>query len=352
MTYSDTDIARLPLTEGKDELLAELLATPHDVPDHPPTHLRHRRVLRVALAGVAAAAVAAVGVTVVVQRPAGAPGAAPSAGPSESTSSGPGSSATAIGEFPTRLVAMAERMPRILLDDPGWTVDTVYGFGKKDGTLGFRHGDQYLELNWYPASAYDGYFHDREDDPSIAHAATQLFGGEARLFTYSSSDHATMLRPDGRSFVELRGGGLTEKQYLELTSHLRQVSVREFLEAMPASVVVPGKEDTAAQQVLADIPVPPGFAFKPNGDVDDSYQFGAAVTGQVFCAWAEVYRTGGAAAKKQAVTALESSHHWKVLADMNARGDWPEAIWEYADRVAAGDPPTREELDGGLSCSS
>jgi hypothetical protein len=263
--------------------------------------------------------------------------------------------------FSAKLVAMAEQTPRIVLDAAGWTVENVEGFGKEAGSLGFQNGDERLSLDWSPAEDYDErrskWDYDTETTDTTR-AATKLFGREARLYTLGPVDHVTLLQPDGGSYVEVRGSGLSEREYLELTSHLRQVTAQEFLEAMPASVVRPGQHGEAAQRVLADIPVPPGFVFDPNSgfndgnDVNDPYTFGAAVTGQVVYAWAEVYRTGDAAAKKQAVAALESSHDWKVLADMDDAGDWSETIWEYADRIAAGDLPSREELGGALGLST
>lgn len=331
MTYTDEEIRRLPIGQAKEDLLNELLATPHHVTERVLPSARHRRRLRIALSGAAAAAVAAVGAIAVVDH--------------LGSTDDPAASA-----FSAKLVAKAERNPRILLDAPGWTVDTVYGFGDEEGTLRFVNGDAELELNWRPVASYNDYFQDREDNSSIGHRNTRLFGQEARLFTYSATDHATMLKPDGRSFVELRGQGMNRRVYLAVTAQLRQVGVQQFLEAMPVSVVVPGAEGEAAQKVLADIPVPPGFTFRPTGEVGDAYQFGAGVTGQVFCAWSSYYRTGDQRAKDETVEALDSSHEWKVLNDMDAEGDYPDVIWEYADRFAAGEPVSKREVEQGLGC--
>ncbi|GAB2974295.1 hypothetical protein [Nocardioides montaniterrae] len=344
-TYTEAEVAALPLGEAKADLLDAVLASDAAAPVSPLG--RHRRTYRLVLAGAAAAAVAAVGISIAVNRPADVPVAQPGHPTSPSTN------AQAAAHL--RLVAMAQRMPRFLLDAPGWTITTVYGFGKSEGTLGFSRGTgadrQDLELNWYPGDQYDSYFHDRFDDPSIAHEDTQLLGDTVKLFTYSADDHATMLKPDGDSFVEMRGQGLSKADYLTLTAQLRKATVDEFLAALPADVTTPGSQSTRAQQVLADIPVPPGFSFKPDGETLDPYQFGALVTGQVTCAWIDVYRHGDAAAQQQAATALETSHHWKVLHDMDATGDWPEVIWEYADGIAKGDLRPQTEYDQGIGCT-
>lgn len=340
MTYTDVEIRHLAVAEARRELLTELLAMPHDARSRAAAGGRHRRTLEVVLASVAAAAVAAVGVTSVVSNLDPPEGSQRFGRPADAGGS----------RFSATLVSMAERSPRILLDAPGWRIDTVYGFGNTEGTLGFRKGDAALELDWYRARSYDDYFHDREYDSSVGHRDTRLFGQTARLFTYGATDHATMTKPEGRSFVEIRGQNMNRKAYLDLTAQLRQVGVREFLQAMPTNVVVPGRAGAAARKLLVDIPLPPGFALKPTDAVDDAYQFGAAVTGQVFCAWSRYYRAGDRAARRKAVDALESSHHWKVLHVMNAEGDYPEVMWEYADRFAAGRPVPQHEVEQGLGC--
>ena len=335
-----------------------------------------RVILGCPLGGVAAAAVVAVGVTVAVQRPADAPSAgtvgrarttgsaAPSdnVSPSASTGTSPGADPIEVGDL--ELVAMAKRMPRFLLDAPGWTMSTVYGFGEGSGTLGFTQGtgeqQKTLQLQWYPAGGYEQRREKESNDSLIAHEPTHLLGDTVTLFTYGPTDHATLLHPDGDSFVEVRGQGLSKADYLAVTAQLRTATVKEFVAALPAGITTPGKQSERAQQVLADIPVPNGFTFRSDGDTLDAYQFGVLVTGQVFCAWADRYYSGDAKAKAQAVAAVETSHGWKVLNDMNAAGDWPEVVWEYADRLASGKPkvgvgpgggvPSRSELRSGLGC--
>lgn len=354
--YTEQEVRDLPLSAAKTDLLEEVLASSYD--ERPATvtpisAARHRRTFRLVLAGVAATAVVAAGASVVLNRPDDVRIAGPG---DDVTSSGhPSGTSSVQSAGDLRLAAMAKRMPRFLLDAPGWQITTVYGFGRTEGTLGFSHGTgpdrQNLQLEWYPADQYGDYFHDRNDDPSIGHEATTLAGGDATLFTYSATDHATMLQPDGDSFVELRGMGMSRADYLAITAQLRQATVSEFLAALPADVTTPGDQGTNAQKVLADIPVPPGFTFKPDGETLDPYQFGALVTGQVACAWIDRYRTGTAVQRQEAVTALETSHSWKVLNSMNADGDWPEAIWEYADGLAHGDLRSRAEYRGAIGCT-
>lgn len=352
--YTDDEVRALPLAAAKTALLADILehepaSSPTRLADRSPRTPRtpraprsgSRRAYRLALAGIAAAAVVAVG-TAVVTGP-GSPGG------SGAATDGPGA-----GQL--TLAAMAARMPRFVLDAPGWEITTVYGFGEASGTLAYTRGSgaarATLELTWHPAAQHAGYLDDREADPSIAHEPTRLVGQDATLFTYDATDHATMLPPAGRSFVEIRGMGMSEDGYRALTGRLREASVEEFVAALPDGVTTPEGQGARAEQVLADIPVPDGFRFVPDGDTLDAYQLGALVTGQVACAWIEEYADGDARARQEAAEALATSHRWAVLRTMDAEGDWPEFLWELADRVAADDLPAPEEWTGGLGCES
>lgn len=142
-----------------------------------------------------------------------------------------------------------------------------------------------------------------------------------------------------------------------MVADIKRVDVDTWLKALPPEIVTPGKEDEAAKKILADVPVPPGFdvaALKGFG-TNDPYQFGAQVTGRVACAWIAEWRraeqAGDDPARQKATDALRGSHQWKVLHDMNDEGDYPEVLWEYADRTVAGNPPSAEEVDQGLGCS-
>ncbi|MEV4349708.1 hypothetical protein AB0J83_35060 [Actinoplanes sp. NPDC049596] len=264
--------------------------------------------------------------------------------------------APAPGDFAAAARAAAEKNPRLLIDQPGWKVVHVYGFAEKSGTIAFEGSrGRSLEMNWYPAGEYDGYYKDRLDvSPPVA---TAVDGWKGARFTYSQSDFAIMLEPRDGVFAELRTGGpWTLAGFGEVVAAIKRVDVDTWLKALPPEIVTPGEESEAARKVLADVPLPPGFdVAKLQGfGANDPYQFGAAVTGRVTCAWvAELRRAkqaGDATAQQKATDALRGSHHWKTLNDMNAEGDYPEAVWEYADRAVAGNPPSEEELKQGLGC--
>ncbi|SBT45897.1 hypothetical protein [Micromonospora narathiwatensis] len=248
----------------------------------------------------------------------------------------------------------AEDNPRLLINRPGWKVETVYGFAKQQGTIRFRNGRQELEMNWYPAGDYDGFRADRLTVGKPEPVTIDSWPGDR--FTYNAGDFAVLLRPRDGVFVELRTGGYWPRDMLDrvLTDVVR-VDARTWLAALPAEVITPDRVAVEAAKVLADIPLPPRFDAAALGDIgaNDPYHFGAEVTGRVGCAWIAEWlrarRTGDDAALQRATEALRGSHQWRVLHQMNEKGDWPEVFWEIADGFVAGSP--KATYAQGLGCA-
>jgi hypothetical protein len=267
----------------------------------------------------------------------------PTARPATTSPAGPATGASV--RYSAVALKVAEENPRLLIDEAGWRATTVYGFAEKWGTIGFTQGGRSLEMNWYPADTYSGYYEDRLH--VSAPQPAKVDGRPGSLFTYSASDFAIMLRPQDGVFVELRTGGWwTRGAFDAVVAHIKRVDVQTWLDALPPDIVTPGKVQDAAKKVLADIPVPPGFdrAALDGLGTNDAYQFGAQVTSRVGCGWIAEYqratRAGDTAAAERAAVALRGSHHWKVLQQMVDEGDWSEVFWEIADQVAAGDVPS------------
>ncbi|MFI5896312.1 hypothetical protein ACIA5D_40055 [Actinoplanes sp. NPDC051513] len=248
----------------------------------------------------------------------------------------------------------AEQNPRLLIDEPGWTAKTVYGFAEQNGTIGFVNGPRTLEMNWYPADQYQDYRRDRKGVSKPE--AGQIQGWSGDVYTYSAGDFALQLKPRDGVFVELRTGGTWNRaEFDRVLTHVVQVDVETWLEALPPEIVTPGRAGEAATKVLNGVPIPPKFdrsKIEALG-ANDPYQFGAQVVALVGCGWIAEWerarKAGDAGAVKRAADALSSSHQWKVLNDMNAAGDYPEVFWEYADRIAAGKQPSGYQQ--ALGCS-
>lgn len=330
-------------------LLEEIMSEP--TLDHvveapqPPTRAARRGVVR-RLAGPLAAAAVVTGLIVVSTMAPEQPD------DHRATPAGTPSADTGVVYSPVALKA-AEENPRLLIDQPGWQVTTVYGFAEDSGTIAFSNGGRQLEMNWYPADQYDSYHADRREvsDPE----PVRVDGWPGDLFRYSDDDFAVMLRPRDGVFVELRAApGWTRETLDRVLADVVRVDVRTWLGALPPEIVTPGRVEAEAAKVLADVPLPPGFDTAQLAGIgtNDSYQFGAQVTSRVGCAWiAEWLRAreaGDDAALQRAADALRSSHNWRVLHQMNDSGDWPEVFWEIADKVAAGNLPAR--YADGIGC--
>ncbi|MEV0155115.1 hypothetical protein AB0H57_15415 [Micromonospora sp. NPDC050686] len=335
------------LDGAAQHLLEEIMSTPTLAPVTEPPE-RPRRARRSVLSGLAAAGVAAVLLTgflaVSALRP--EPPAGRQASP-VTTSDGPRTAG-----YSAMVLKAAEQNPRLLIDQPGWKATTVYGFAEKQGTIGFTNGDRHVEMNWYPADSYHGYQQDRLGVSRPE--AVKVDGQPGDLFRYSGNDFAVMLRPRDGSFVELRANGMRRAEFDRMLAAVVRVDARTWLAALPAEIVTPERIEERAATVLADVPLPPGFdtAALTELGVNDAYQFGAQVTARVGCGWIAEWlrakKAGDDAALKRATDALRSSHHWKVLHQMNEAGDYPEVFWETADEVADGDVPPGYK--GALGC--
>jgi hypothetical protein len=333
-------VARL---DGADQhLLEEIMANPQL--DAVPLRRTLARRLTMAVAAAAVLAVAVTAVTVARREPVdpytGALGVTEAGGP-------------AVDGWQLDLKA-AEDLPRLLIDEQGWKATSVYGFDQEDGSITFQNGDRGISMNWYAAKHYQSYYDDRLEVSKPEW--TTMAGVEASVVTYSRNDFAAMRKPQDGTFVELRtqGGDWTRATFDGLLPKVVKVDAETFLKSLPAEIVTPGDVRPEARKILADMPLPPSFDITSldKGGANDPYQFGAFVAGRVACDWIAEYqravKAGDKEAKKKAASALITSHQWKVLHDMNAEGDYPEVLWELADKVADGDVPTWYK--DGLGC--
>jgi hypothetical protein len=249
-------------------------------------------------------------------------------------------------EFASAAIRVAEANPRLLVTAPGWKVVRANEFEATSGDVTFGDGTHDIQLTWSPAKYYEGYYLDRstvDPDPQFF----DVLGQRARTVAYSDHDFATMLPPQGKVFVEIRvgfgGGGLDEDTYRQVIESLRAVDVDTWLGAMPATVVRPVDRAGTVDEMLTDIPLPPGFdigSLRTEDAVLDRYQLGARVTGAVTCGWLDRWvaatRAGDAAGAREAVEALQTSHDWPILHEMTVEGEWPTVVRGFADQLAEG----------------
>ncbi|GGR51237.1 hypothetical protein GCM10010168_82550 [Actinoplanes ianthinogenes] len=327
----------IDLRGAEHDLLEEIMSVPTaQVPERRP---RIGRRLAVSLA-TAAAVVGVAGVTVALHDQPRVP-AGPAAGPAGAALD---ASAVAGSRWTLAAVQAAQANPRLLIGEPGWKATNVSGFTADRGAITFEKDGSALEMNWYPAKQYPSYFADRKhvSEPEPGKAGT--LPGD--IFTYDAGDFALMLKPHDGTFVELRTGGIwTRARFDEILAGIKQVDVDTWLAALPPEIVTPARAGDAAAEVLAGIPLPPGFdtgVLRKLG-VNDKYQFAAGVTSKVGCAWIAEWqradKAGDAAARSKAAAALRGSHNWAALKSIENEGGWSEVFWDVADHVAKGQVP-------------
>jgi hypothetical protein len=240
---------------------------------------------------------------------------------------------------------VANAVPRIAIGADGWKVQRADEFTVGWGEMTFGDGTRTLDLSWqaHPAdSPFDKLSGEMDRLPEV-----DVLGSRATVFRdRAEPDFFTALwRQDGY-LLQVRtgtasGARLTQAEFTRVLGSLRIVSVDDWLSAMPASVVLPDDHAAAVKEMLADIPVPKGFdvaALTSESRLRDRYQLGARVSGAVACAWigqwVQARKAGDQQAATAAVTAMASSRHWAILREMEADGDYPKVLSEYADAIA------------------
>jgi hypothetical protein len=261
------------------------------------------------------------------------------------------------------LVRIAEDSPRLLLAEAGWEVVRADEFSGELGEMTFSNGEYEMDLRWTSAKYHRVAVEDRRKSAQESWNVT-IAGRDAVLFQYEGVTDFTALWRDGDHSLELRGVFPTVGRYRAVAASLQAVDVNTWLSAMPESVVKPDIRAASVDEMFADIPVHPDVdvdKLKASERVTDRYQLGAKVTGAVACAWIDQWidatSKNNDKRAQEAVDTMATSHNWAILLEMNEAGDYPEAIWEYAEAlpenspVSGGRPMTIEEAyESALGC--
>jgi hypothetical protein len=321
---TDDAVAELPLHRGRAELLEEIMSTPV-LDDRPVSTERPRRRTPWLVPVAAAAAVLAL-----------------IAG-----------SAWLVSSLGLRSpdVAAGSGAYRAILEAPGWTVDSVDA-DDASGELTYVKGDEKFEISWYPAAEYDGYVEDRRHitETPVDGQPIEVLGRGALMWLYGGANPTAIREIENGHFLELRGKSMSTAAYLRLLDDVNLVDRADFAAAMPASFVDGTARQRAVDQVLDGIstyvdPLIPSGSTRSgfSSNADDLDLLGAEVARDVACEWLTEYvdarRAGDQARMDEATSVLSTAHDWPVLAEMTPNGGYPALVWEYADRVAAGQVP-------------
>ncbi len=331
---TDDAVAELPLGAGRAELLEEIMSTvaPDRQQAEPTAPTRHRSRWLVPLAAAAVVAGLAGGTLWWQQE-------------------------RAEKDDSSRVATLG--LPEgqaVVLDAPGWKVDSLGGDG-----IRFHNGKANLEITSYDAKDYDSYVEDREYivDPPAPGEPIQVLGRPAQMWAYTPHDHTAIREVEDGRWMEFRGDGMDRAAYLALLGQLRLTSDAEFNASLPDDYVAKGERATTAEQIIGEIHqvsnagFPGGASLQlDDGEAKDHYQFGAEVVAQYVCAWLETFENAKTHEQPglatEAARVLATSREWPILKQMNADGDYPEVVWEYADQVTAGQVP--EGYREGLGC--
>ncbi|MDA0163017.1 hypothetical protein OM076_22280 [Solirubrobacter ginsenosidimutans] len=230
--------------------------------------------------------------------------------------------------FAEAAIRAAQASPRLLVN--GWKVTRVDEWDAGTGEMTFARDGRSVEVSWTAV--------DNGNKDLVRVAGAEVAGADAWVGRYpGSTDYVARWR-QGDAFVQARGDAATPAAFIDVLERIYQVGAEDWLAALPATAVEPKAQAAAASQMLMGIPLPPGFKTPPATDeTRDRYQLGAKVAGAVVCGWIEEWLHGDTAA---AARALAGSRSWPLLQDMNAEGDYPEVVWQYADAInGKGDVP-------------
>jgi hypothetical protein len=230
--------------------------------------------------------------------------------------------------------------PLLLVTAEGWRVIRAHQQFALVGELTFSDGERELALTWRPADTHEEYVDDRRADGNTSWDIT-MAGRDGILFQYDGTTDFTALWLDGRRSLELRGVFDTVEEYLAVAETLRRVDAATWYAALPDDTILPDERATVVEEMLSDVPVPPGVdvpALKSSRTAWNRYQLGAEVTGAVACEWVarwvDAIEAGDEQRAREAEEAMSSARDWAILVEMDEEGDWPEVLWEYADAMA------------------
>ncbi len=238
------------------------------------------------------------------------------------------------------LVRVAEAVPRLLVDEPGWEITRADQFSVDFGEMTLANGERRLDLKWLPAGQYEHAVATRIAEMDDL-ATTPVAGAQARVFRYPGTSDYVAVWQEGDYMVEARGLAPNAEEFRATLAALDEVDVDTWLSAMPASVIQPALQAEAVDEMLAGIPLPPGFdrtTIATSSAVRDRYQLGAQVAGAVACSWIDRWvaarRAGDEVGEREAVEAMATASSWPVLQEMEDEGAYPKVLRQYATAMA------------------
>jgi hypothetical protein len=282
-------------------------------------------------------------------------------------------------------VRFAEASPLVLLGAPGWRVEYADEQSAQEGELHFRLGPTppprdaasaaapgnpvpvdtgFAQLHWR-SGEIRSWIKDRASGAAASTTAPVL-GTTAHVYQYEGGtpghrDITALFAYDGR-VLEFRAGAADVDAFEVLLATLTRVDTDTWLSAMPASVIKTSDRDTAIEQMLRGVTVPPGFDARDIKGADltkDRYQLGAAVTGTVACQWfkrwSDARKANDRVKEREASAAMATAKDWPILKEMTKEGAYPEVLLDFAAAMPSGEwygRPLAPDVNSGLGCDN
>lgn len=262
-------------------------------------------------------------------------------------------------------------LTRYVLTAPGWdvgwiTVGEEYE-GVKYNELAWVNatGDQ-LQLNWGATGSGAVESPQPSDSATVRPTITVTIDGVTTPVYQQDEEYRVVWIARGSDW-QVRGGGFANaEEFAAVMATATAVTETDWFASLPDEVVLPDERGETVAGMLADIPTPEGFEAaeiieKPV--VTTRYHVGADVTGAVTCdwvaAWLDAREAGDQAAVDAAVAAMATAREWDVLTEMDAEGDYPEALLQIADAMSGDgtldqgmpDIPLEDTVEGSLGCT-
>lgn len=339
--WTDEAVAALPLTQGRAELLEEIMstsATDTTAPARPDRPSPRRWAVPLA----AAAAVATVAVLVATQ---GGDERATEPAPAVPTSAAP---------------------TQIVLDTSGWTVGSSPVDPEMQEISYDLPGQEYdLDVKRYPAPeglTLEMITDEHRDvtDPPSAGEPLEVAGLEARSWSYNPVDRVVSTEPVNGYWWDIRAGGMDDATFAALLGDLRLVDQAGFEASLPEDFVLSDEREAAVAELVdgivavTGVGLPEGVDGPETVELDPSYVAIDALDGYA-CPWFAVYLTaqadGDEDAAAEAGRVLATARDWPALAQADPEGDgYGDVFLQFADRAAAGEAIRAGQLRDGLGC--
>jgi hypothetical protein len=287
--------------------------------------------------------------------------------------------------YGAELIRFAESTPLLLLEEPGWRVQHVSQTKTREGSDGSMefvtgkaipyetieiHGGEKretetgmsppsvrqrrVELSWHDESlkeaverqGYSLHPHGRRWVKLPVLDTTAAVDTRAEFFANQGGpEDRTMIAfwAEGGRTLSLKAAVPNQAAFEERLGWLTKVDSQEWLEAMPAAVVKAADFKGTVRKMIEGIPLPKTFAIDrvpDEGLTTNREQIGSQVAGTISCLWlrqwAAALNSGDTAAAEEAVEAMATSRHWKILTDVEATNGYSPLVWEVAEDMKKG----------------